>query len=217
MFLIAGMLAALVRARASGQGQVVDVAMVDGAAYLMTPVYGRYAAGQWEDRRGANLLDAGAPFYDTYECADGKWISLGSIEPQFYKLLLKKIGATDIAEHAQRDQASWPATRQTFREIFATRSRAEWCELMEYSDVCFAPVLSLAEAPHHPHNVSRQTFIEVARVVQPAPAPRFSETPAAVRWAPRPIGADAREALEDWGISRDRIDQTIPEARDSPT
>jgi alpha-methylacyl-CoA racemase len=201
MFLIAGILAALLHARATGKGQVVDAGMTDGAAYLMTIFYGMYAAGTWEDRRRANLLDGAAPFYDTYRCADGKWISIGSIEPQFYALLLEKTGAADRLPQAQMDRKSWPEMQQVLREVFATRSREQWCDLLEHTDICFAPVLSLGEAITHPHNVARGTFVEVGGVVQPAPAPRFSATPSNIQWPPAPIGQHAARVLEDWGIA----------------
>ena len=201
MFLIAVLLAGLVLARATCKGQVVDAAMTDGAAYLMSLFYGMHAAGTWKDRRAANLLDGGAPFYDTYRCADGKWISIGSIEPQFYALLLEKTGSAGRLAQSQMDRNSWPEMQQVLREIFATRTRTQWCDLLEHTDVCFAPVLSLAEAPGHPHNAARETFVEVGGVVQPAPAPRFSATPSAIQWPPAPIGRDAANTLADWGIA----------------
>lgn len=205
MFLVTGILAALLHARAHGKGQVVDAGMTDGASYLMSLFYGKFADGSWQDRRRANLLDGAAPFYDTYRCADGRWIAIGSIEPQFYALLLEKTGAADLAQKPQLDTDAWPEMKERLEAIFATRTRDEWCELMEGTDVCFAPVLSLAEAPQHPHNVARKTFVEVAGVVQPAPAPRFSATPSAIRWAPRPINDGAAEALADWGLAREKI------------
>jgi alpha-methylacyl-CoA racemase len=201
MFLIAGILAALLHARETGEGQVIDAGMTDSGAYLMSLFYGMYAAGTWEDRRRANLLDGAAPFYDTYRCADGKWISIGSIEPQFYALLLEKTGAADRLPQPQMDRASWPQMQQALREIFLTRTRDEWCQVMEHSDVCFAPVLSLGEALVHPHNLARETFVEVGGVTQPAPAPRFSATPSAIQWPPAPIGRDAASTLADWGIA----------------
>ena len=200
MFLITGLLAALLSTRETGKGQVIDAGMTDGAAYLMTPFYGMHAAGIWEDRRNANLLDGAAPFYGTYRCADDKWISIGSIEPQFYALLLEKTGAGDRLGGPQMEKESWPERKQALVEIFATRTRQQWCELMEHTDICFAPVLSLAEAPGHAHNAARETFVEVAGYVQPAPAPRFSETPSAIQWPPAPIGRNGRETLEEWGI-----------------
>jgi alpha-methylacyl-CoA racemase len=200
MFLVAGVLAALIHARASGEGQVVDAAMTDGSAYLMTLFYGMHAAGKWEDRRRTNLLDGGAPFYDTYRCADGKWISVGALEPQFYALLLQKTGAAGRLVQPQMERESWPAMQQALREIFATRTRQQWCELLENTDACFAPVLSLSEAPAHPHNRARGTFVELAGVIQPAPAPRFSTTPSSIQWPPAPVNRGARQALKDWGV-----------------
>lgn len=200
MFLMVGILSALLHARATGEGQVIDVAMTDGAAYLMTLFYAMHASGQWIDERASNMLDGGAHFYDTYQCADGKWISIGSMEPQFYALLLEKTGVGDRLGHQQWDRAGWPEMQAEFRSVFKSRSAAQWCEILEHTDVCFAPVLSLAEAPLHPHNVARETFVEVAGVTQPAPAPRFSATPSSIQWAPAPIGFRAEETLADWGI-----------------
>jgi len=209
MFLIAGILAAMMHARATGQGQVVDAAMTDGAAYLTTLYYAMSASGDWVDRRRANLLDGGAPFYDTYRCADGKWVSIGSLEPQFYALLLEKIEAVDALPQAQMERRSWPDMQCVLREIFAKKTRQEWCELLENTDVCFAPVLSLAEAPAHPHNVARQTFVEAGGVFQPAPAPRFSATPSAIQSSPAPSAGPsaAQEALEAWGIDLASIEE----------
>jgi alpha-methylacyl-CoA racemase len=200
VILVIGLLAGLIQSRASGKGQVIDAAMTDGAAYLMTYFYGRHAAGGWIDRRHANLLDGGAPFYDTYRCADDKWISVGALEPQFYALLLEKIGPHEHLVQPQMERSSWPALHQSLRGIFATRTRQEWCDLLENTDACFAPVLSLAEAPVHPHNRARGTFTEIAGVVQPAPAPRFSGTPSGIQWPPAPIARDPREALRKWGV-----------------
>ena len=207
MFLIAGLLAGLIHARASGQGQVVDAAMTDGASYLMTLFYGMLAGNEWLDVRAANTLDGGAPFYDTYRCSDGKWISVGSIEPQFYALLLEKTGAGDKLPKPQMDRGAWPEAKRAMREIFATKSRDEWCEVLENTDVCFAPVLSLHEAPRHPHNVARGTFVDLAGVTAPAPAPRFSATPSHIQSPPSPIGTGWREALRSWDIPDADIDQ----------
>ena len=207
MFLIAGLLAAVLHSRATGQGQVVDAAMTDGTSYLMTLYYSWLAGGSWVDQRGVNLLDGGAPFYDTYRCSDGRWISVGSLEPQFYALLLQHSGAADLVQQPQMDRESWPQMKATLTRIFLTRSRDEWCRIMENTDTCFAPVLSLSEAPHHPHNVARQTFMELDGVTAPAPAPRFSATPAAVQFGPQPIGHGVRETLNNWGISTPRIDE----------
>lgn len=205
MFLVCGILAALLHARANGQGQVVDAAMTDGAAYLMALIYGLLAAGQWSDSRGANLLDGAAPFYNTYQCSDGKWIAVGAIEPQFYALLLQKSGVIGIDPTRQMDRRSWPETRAAFAALFASRSRGEWCAIMENTDACFAPVLSLGEAPDHPHNRARGTFTESGGVVQPAPAPRFSATSSAIQHPPRPAGAGVAETLERWGLPEARF------------
>jgi alpha-methylacyl-CoA racemase len=200
LYLAFGLLAGVIHARASGQGQVIDCAMTDGAASLMAMFYGMHATGMWKDQRRSNLLDGAAQFYDTYECADGGWISVGSIEPQFYALLLEKTGASDPEFKAQMDRAEWPALKAKLAALIRTKSRDAWCRIMDATDVCFAPVLGLAEAPQHPHNAARKTFIEVAGVTQPAPAPRFSATPGAVQRPPPAIGAHTAEVLADWGI-----------------
>jgi alpha-methylacyl-CoA racemase len=179
MMMAFGVVAALLHACSTGQGQVVDCAMVDGAAILSAMTYSFHGNGMWADERGVNMLDSGAHFYDTYETSDGKWISIGSIEPQFYALLLEKAGLQgDPAFAAQMDQSGWPALKDKLTALFLTKSRDEWCALMDGTDICFAPVLSLREAPHHPHNVARGTFVADEGLVMPAPAPRFSATPA---------------------------------------
>lgn len=200
MMLAFGVVCALLEARQSGKGQVIDAAMVDGTALLGAMLYGFRAYGAWHDQRGANLLDGGAHFYDTYTCADGKFISVGAIEPQFYALLLKSAGVTDPAFQQQMSVAAWPELKQKLSAIFASRSRAEWCAIMEGSDICFAPVLDMGEAPSHPHNQQRRNFTEVAGVVQPAPAPRFSRTPAQISRPPAKPGEQSAEILRDWGI-----------------
>jgi alpha-methylacyl-CoA racemase len=205
LYLAFGLLAAVTHARAMGEGQVVDCAMSDGAASLMAMFYGFKAQGAWSTARRANLLDGGAHFYDTYQCADGKWISIASIEPQFYAQLLQKTGIDDPEFKAQMDRSKWPDLAARLTAVIATRTRAEWCEVMDATDVCFAPVLDLDEAPLHPHNVARQTFVEIDGVVQPAPAPRFSRTPGAVAGPPPAIGAHTRSALEDWGIAAETV------------
>lgn len=205
MLLVAGVLAAALNARVTGKGQVVDAAMTDGSALLMGLMYGRMAEGQWRDARGQNMLDGAAHFYGTYQCADGKWIALGSIEPQFYALLIEKSGLSDVDQTQQRDPASWPAMRQTFERIFATRTRREWCDVMEGTDVCFAPVLSMTEAPLHPHNVARKTFCEIQGVLQPSVAPRFSQTPTAAIRAPAATGAHTVDILRQLGYSASEI------------
>jgi alpha-methylacyl-CoA racemase len=179
MMLAFGVVSAVLNARATGKGQVVDCAMVDGAAILSAMTYSFLGNGIWRDERGVNLLDSGAHFYDTYETSDGKWISIGSIEPQFYAILLDKAGLKDDPDFAQQMNAAiWPDLKDRLTALFLTKSRDEWCALMADTDICFAPVLSLTEAPQHPHNRARGTFVEDGGMVQPAPAPRFSATPA---------------------------------------
>jgi alpha-methylacyl-CoA racemase len=151
-------------------------------------------------------LDGGAHTYDTYRCSDGKWVAIGSLEPQFYALLLEKSGLSDPAFSDQMDRARWPELKSKLASVIASRSRNEWCAIMEGTDVCFAPVLSLEEAPRHPHNLARETFVTIDGVVQPAPAPRFSATPGKVQGPPRRIGADSETALTDWGFSSTEID-----------
>lgn len=200
LYLAFGLLAGVIHARATGQGQVVDAAMTDGAASLTAMFWGMRAAGLWQDSRDANLLDGGAHFYDCYETSDGKWVSIGSIEPQFYALLREIAGLGDDAFQNYMDRSQWPALSEQVAAVFRTRTRDEWCALMEGTDVCFAPVLSWDEAPSHPHNAARQTFVEVQGVTQPAPAPRFSATPGAIRAvAPKP-GQHSDEILADWGV-----------------
>lgn len=179
MMMAFGMLAGILSARSTGKGQVVDCAMVDGAAILSAMTYTFLASGLWRDERGVNMLDTGAHFYDTYETADGKYVSIGSIEPQFYAQLLAAMGLTDDPDFAgQMNPANWGPLKARLTELFKTRTRDEWCAIMEHTDICFAPVLSLTEAPEHPHNAQRGTFLTVDGLLQPAPAPRFSATPA---------------------------------------
>jgi alpha-methylacyl-CoA racemase len=185
---------------------VIDAAMTDGAAALMAIIYGRKALGHWKNERGVNMLDGAAHFYDTYECADGKYVAIGSIEPQFYALLLKHCGlADDPAFQAQMNPQQWPELKARLTTVFKTKTRAEWCAVMEGSDVCFAPVLDLDEAPQHPHNQARATFVELEGVVQPAPAPRFSRTTPQLQRPPSLVGEHTEEALTDWGFSADEI------------
>ena len=207
MLLALGVCAALVEAGRSGKGQVVDAAMVDGAALLTTMIHAFLALGIWTDERGANSLDGAAHYYDAYETADGKYVSVGSIEPQFYAELLRLTGLADEPAFVQGGRQEWPALKARMAEVFKTKTRAEWCELMEGTDVCFAPVLSLREAPQHPHNVARGTFVEVGGVVQPAPAPRFSRTPAAVQRPPAHDGQHTDEVLGEWGFSGEEIEK----------
>ena len=206
LYLAFGLLAGVIHARASGQGQVIDCAMSDGAASLMAMFYGFKGAGAWKDERRTNLLDGGAHFYDTYQCSDGKWVSIGSIEPQFYALLMEKTGITDPAFANQMSRKDWPELQAKLAAVMATKTQKEWCDLMEGTDVCFAPVLDLDEAPKHAHNVARQTFVEIEGVVQPAPAPRFSATPGAIQGPPPAIGSSTDTALADWGFASAEIE-----------
>jgi alpha-methylacyl-CoA racemase len=206
MFMAFGVACALFEARGSGQGQVVDAAMVDGAAVLMTMFHAFRAMGIWSEERGTNLLDTGAHFYDVYETSDAKYVSIGSIEPQFYAELLALTGLTDDESMSrQHNRAEWPALKDRFIALFKTKTRDEWCEIMETTDVCFAPVLSMEEAPRHPHNVERATFVERDGVVQPAPAPRFSRTEPEIQRPPAFAGQHTDEALADWGFGAERI------------
>lgn len=202
LYLAMGVCAALFEATRSGKGQVIDAAITDGAASLMSVIYGLRASGIWGDERDNNLLDGGAPFYDVYETSDGKFVSIGSLEPQFYALLLEKTGLNaDPAFAMQMNKPAWPAMSEKVAAIIKTKTRDAWSALMEGTDVCFAPVLSMAEAPEHPHNVARQTFVEVGGLKQPAPAPRFSRTPGAVQHGPGGNGDKPAKILADWGVS----------------
>lgn len=202
LYLAVGLLAALHSAKVSGLGQVVDCSMTDGAASLMSMFYGMSAAGSWSDEVGNNLLDGGAPFYDSYLCSDGNYISLGSIEPQFYAELLEKLGLSDDPDfRKQMDKSRWPALKQRLTSIFKTRTRDEWSAIMENTDICYGPVLTLKEALKHPHNVARKTFVEVEGVPQPAPAPRFSRTVSKIQSPPAVVGQHTESALQDWGLS----------------
>jgi alpha-methylacyl-CoA racemase len=209
LYLAFGLLAGVIHARATGEGQVIDCAMSDGAASLMAMFYGFKAAGAWKTERSANLLDGGAHFYDTYQCADGEWISIASIEPQFYALLLEKTGISDPDFSAQMDRALWPDLKDRLGMVIARKTRAEWVAIMEGTDVCFAPVLSLDEAPRHPHNQARETFVEIEGVIQPAPAPRFSKSPGLISGPPPAIGAHNRAALMDWGFNDSEIESLV--------
>jgi alpha-methylacyl-CoA racemase len=211
MFLAFGVVCALLEAQRSGQGQIVDAAMVDGTAVLMSMFWSMKTLGYFdENHRGTNLLDTGAHFYDVYECSDGNYISVGSIEPQFYAELLRLTGLEGDAEFVkQMDRSAWPRLKQRLGELFATRTRDQWCEVMEQTDVCFAPVLTMSEAAVHPHNVERGTFVDIAGTTQPAPAPRFSRTPAEVAMPPAHPGQHSLEVLRDWGFDDARIDELI--------
>lgn len=197
-YLVFGVLAALTHVRAGGTGQVVDCAMTDGCASLMSMQLSLLQAGAWTDQRRVNTLDGGAPYYDTYLCADGQWVSIGAIEPQFFAELIQKTGLPAEQFPDNNDRARWPALRAALTQAFASRSRAEWCAIFEGSDACFAPVLSMREAPAHPHNQARQTFVNVHGLTQAAPAPRFSKTPGAIAGPARAAGADTSAVLQDW-------------------
>jgi alpha-methylacyl-CoA racemase len=200
MLLALGVVAALLEAGRSGRGQVVDAAMVDGAALLTAQFHELLAAGLWREERGANLLDGGAPFYGVYETADGRHLAVGALEPQFFAELLRRLGldAGDLPDQLDRD--GWPVLRERLAGLFRTRTRDQWCELLAGTDACVAPVLGLGEAPSHPHNRARGTFVEVGGVTQPAPAPRFSRTPPGPPSPPVPPGAHTDQALADWGV-----------------
>ena len=207
MMLAFGMVSAFLAVKNGGAGQVIDCAMTDGTAVLSSVVWGLHADGLWEDERGVNLLDSGAHFYDSYETKDGKFISIGSIEPKFYALLIEKADLSDDTDfEAQLDKTQWPALSKKLTAIFKTKTRDKWCELMEGTDVCFAPVLSLSEAPQHPHNVARNTFLEVGGTVQPAPAPRFSVTKAETPRRSPQVGDDTDSILEAIGRNRAQIE-----------
>lgn len=206
MLLALGVVAALYEAQHSGKGQVVDAAIADGAALLMAAQYGLKDKGFWYDKRESNFLDGSAHFYGTYLCGDGRYLSVGAIEPQFYRLLLEKCGVTDAHFDGQWERSEWPALKQKLAQMFLCKSRDEWCSILEGSDACVAPVLSMSEAPLHPHNIARGTFVAPNGVVQPAPAPRFDRTPSALpAIAPR-IGADSAAILRKLGRSEAEIE-----------
>jgi alpha-methylacyl-CoA racemase len=205
MFLAYGVVCGLLEARGSGRGQVVDAAMVDGAATLMAFFRGMIEMGVWREGRGTNMLDGGAHFYDTYETSDGRHVSVGSIESQFYAELIEKTGLAGEELPGQMARDEWPVMQQRLEAIFKTKTRDEWCEIMEGSDVCFAPVLSIAEAPLHPHNVHRKSFVEIGGFAQPAPAPRFSRTEAELPGPAAHPGQHTDAALADWGFSPDEL------------
>ncbi|MFJ5557437.1 CaiB/BaiF CoA transferase family protein [Streptomyces sp. NPDC093250] len=201
LYLVVGVLAALHHARATGTGQVVDAAIVDGTAHLSTMIHGMLAAGAWQDRRGANLLDGGCPYYGTYETADGEHMAVGALEPRFYTEFLRLLGIEDQAA-AHTDVSRWPALREQVAARFKERTRDAWTAVFEGTDACVAPVLSLREAPHHPHLAARGTFTDHGGITQPAPAPRFSATPVAVRTGPARPGADTDDVARDWDLPR---------------
>jgi alpha-methylacyl-CoA racemase len=205
LYLVVGMLCALLERVRSGQGQVVDAAMVDGTASLMTVFHAIEQLGAMNER-GRNIIDSGSHFYDAYECADGRHVSIGSVEPQFHAELLARLGIDDIEPAQQMDGEAWPKLKERFTALFKTKTRDEWCEIFEGSDACFAPVLDLAEARKHPHAVARQSFINIEGVEQPAPAPRFSRSQPAVPKRAAKVGEHTEEVLSDWGFSQSEID-----------
>ena len=207
VFLALGVVGALLEAQKSGKGQVIDVAMIDGAASLMTAIYGLRAAGKWTDNRGENILDTGAHYYNVYETSDGQYVSVGSIEPKFYAELLRLTGLEREELPRQNDRFAWPSLTEKLAAIFKTKTRAEWDELLEGSDICYAPVLNMKEAAGHPHNRKRGTFVEIDGVPQPAPAPRFSRTPSAIQRPPASPGEHTEEALRDWGFETADLDR----------
>ena len=209
MFLAFGLVCALLEAQKSGRGQVVDAAMVDGAATLMAMFFTMRASGAFKTDRGTNLLDGGAHFYGTYETSDGRYISLGSIEPQFYALLVEKAGLDPERFSAQMDQSRWVEFKSELTEVFKTRTRDEWCDIMEGTDVCFAPVLELDEAHRHPHAQARNAFVDLEGVLQPAPAPRFSRSEVAVSHGSRLPGEDTVEVLGNAGFAQAEIDELL--------
>lgn len=205
MLLALGLVAALLESKESKKGQVVDAAMTDGSALLMTMIYSMQSSGMWKTTMGSNLLDGGSHFYDTYECKDGKFISIGSIEPQFYALLCQIAELDEKVFSKQMSRDLWPEQKKEIKKIFLKKTRDEWCELMEGTDVCFAPVLDMTEAPQHPHNKERKTFIDLEGVTQPAPAPRFSRTEPEVVSSPSIVGEHTNEVLSSIGLSEEDI------------
>ena len=206
MLLAFGMVVGLLEAHRSGKGQVVDAAMVDGTSLLLGGILGMVGTGLWDDtRREANMLDGGAHFYDTYETRDGKYVSIGSIEPQFYDILLEKTGLKGQELPAQMDRAKWPEMKARFEAIFKTKTRDEWCAIMEGTDICFAPVLTMSEAPNHPHAKARNAYVDVDGFAHPAPAPRFSRTPPSIKGPAPKRGIHTEEVLRDSGFSAGEV------------
>jgi alpha-methylacyl-CoA racemase len=208
MLLAFGVLCGVIEARISERGQVIDAAMVDGTAILSTILHASRSAGIWHDERGSNLLDGGAPFYNTYETADGEYISIGAIEPHFFAQLLETLGLRDEVVN-QWDRAAWPSLKERLAAAFRRRTRAQWCEVFDGTDVCFAPVLTPAEAPEHPHLRARGTFTVADGMLQPAPAPRFSRTPGAIAGPPPRRGEHTKSALAAWGLDHDGIEKLV--------
>jgi alpha-methylacyl-CoA racemase len=207
MFLAFGLMCAIFESSRSGQGQVVDVSMVEGSAALMHMMYAWMANDRWRDERGANLLDGAAYFYDSYETSDGKYVSIGSLEPQFFKLLLDKAELDSNDFSSQSDKSRWPELKSKLANVFKTKTRDAWCEIMEGSDVCFAPILSMNEAPEHPHNIFRESYLRTDGVIQAAPAPKFSRTVPSIPESPSPAGGDTAEVLSGLGYSKDQLMQ----------
>jgi alpha-methylacyl-CoA racemase len=213
MLMAFGIVCGVLEARSSGRGQVVDAAIVDGTALLTTMIHGLRAMGRWGDERGTNMLDTGAPYYDVYETSDGKYVSVGAIEPQFYDLLLGKLGReADLSLSAQDDVAKWPAGKAVLAAVFRSRTRDEWCALLDATDACFAPVLSMAEAAAHPHNAHRGLFVDANGFRQPAPAPRFDRTPGAIQSPPPLPGEHTEQVLKEAGFTADEISDLRAEA-----
>jgi alpha-methylacyl-CoA racemase len=207
MLLAFGIACGLLEARRTGKGQVVDAAMVEGSSVLAAMFAGMLHEGKWTEARAANALDSGAPWYDTYETGDGKFVAIGAIEAKFYAELLERLGLADAGLPAQHDRKGWPELRRRFAAAFRSKTRDQWCRVFDGSDACFAPVLAFSEARTHPHNVARGGHVTVGGVAQPAPAPRFSRTPGGIRRAPPERGALGREALADWGFADAEIDR----------
>jgi len=206
LYLAMGLLAAVIEAQRSGEGQVVDAAIVDGVSSLMTMQYSLKQMGQWSDNRGTNLIDGGAPFYNVYETSDGLYVSIAPVEGRFYGEMLSRIGLGHEELPRQNDSKGWAKLNSRFAEIFKSRTRDEWCQLLEGTDACFAPVLTTAEYASHPHSIDREAFVEIDGVTNPSPAPRFSRTPSRVTRVPPEIGQDTAEVLKDWGIADEQVD-----------
>ena len=200
MVLAFGLLAAVLHAHETGEGQVIDCAMAEGTLSLMGMLYGHLQRGTWKDERQSNIIDGGSHFYNAYQCADGEWISLASIEPQFYARLLKAAGLDEAEFGDQHDQAKWPSLTERMAAVFRGKTREEWRGILEGADLCYAPVPSMTDAPHHPHNAARKAFVELDGVLQPAPVPRFSRTPGAIQSGPAQPGAHNGSVFRDWGV-----------------
>jgi alpha-methylacyl-CoA racemase len=213
LMLVYGVMAALVSARTTGKGQVVDTAMTDGSAAIMSLIHSLRASGIWQDRREANIIDGGTPFYRCYETADGEFMAVGAIEPQFFAELIRGLGLDESWCARQYDAAGWPGMKSEFEQVFASRTREEWTRIFEPTDACVSPVLNMAEAPSHPHNVARQTFVEVDGFPQPAPAPRFSDTQAGHPGSAFFHGEHTRDILESAGYTKDEIDALISDGK----